>query len=188
MIRMLPKVWFNNPSAPAGFIALEASTPVSNIPTIPPTPWQGKTSNVSSKFDFDLKCTAILEQSAATVPIKILEPTDTNPAAGVMATKPTTAPMQAPKAEGFLPTNPSKKIQVIMAAADAVFVVKNACAAISLAPNAEPALNPNQPNQSMPVPNITNGIFAGACVCLLMCCALLPKTMAPAKAAKPAAM
>src|SRR5687768_9812631 len=42
------------PSAPAPFTDFVAKTPVNNIPTIPPTPWQGNTSRVSSRVDFCL--------------------------------------------------------------------------------------------------------------------------------------
>src|SRR5258706_526213 len=95
------------------------------------------------------------------VPIAIEAPTVTNPAAGVMATRPTTAPMQAPRADGFLPRAASKNIQASIAAAEAVFVVRNAKVAVSFAARAEPALNPNHPNQSIPVPRMTKGTFAG---------------------------
>ena len=47
--------------------------------------------------------------------------------------------------------------------ADAVFVVANASAACSDAASADPALNPNHPNHSIPVPSTTNGMFAGTC-------------------------
>jgi hypothetical protein len=63
--------------------------------------------------------------------------------------------MQAPNADGFLEQAPSKKIQANIAAADAVFVVKKALAANPLAANADPALNPNQPNHNIPVPRRT---------------------------------
>ncbi|MNT06144.1 hypothetical protein D3C72_1407980 [compost metagenome] len=79
----------------------------------------------------------------------------TKPAAGVMATNPTTAPIQAPIADGFLPRMISTNIQAIAATADAVVVVAKAYAARLFAPPAEPALNPNQPNQSKAVPKIT---------------------------------
>ncbi|MNW04526.1 hypothetical protein D3C71_2006280 [compost metagenome] len=72
-----------------------------------------------------------------------------------MATKPTTAPMHAPKAETFRPLILSKKIQVIIAEAEAIVVVPKAIAAVALALNAEPALKPNHPNHSIPVPRIT---------------------------------
>ena len=89
---------------------------------------------------------------AAINPIKILWGTATNPAEGVMATSPTTAPMQNPKTDGFFPLITSKNIQDKPAEAAAVLVVANAETASALAPNADPALNPNQPNQSKPVP------------------------------------
>ena len=42
-----------------------------------------------------------------------------------------------------------------MAAAEAVLVVAKACVAVALAASADPALKPNHPNQSIPVPRIT---------------------------------
>jgi len=107
-----------------------ANTPVMIIPTIPPTPWQGNTSSVSSSVD-DLffQWTQRLEMTLAHVPMNMLSPTLTYPAAGVMATRPTTAPTHAPSADGFAPRMLSKKIQASAAAADAVLVVANAMAA-----------------------------------------------------------
>ncbi len=63
---------------------------------------------------------------AATTPMKILCGIATKPAAGVIATRPTTAPIQNPSTEGFLPLNTSKNIQDKPAAAAAVLVVANA--------------------------------------------------------------
>ena len=63
---------------------------------------------------------------AATTPMKILCGMATKPAAGVMATRPTTAPIQNPSTEGFLPLITSKNIQDKPAAAAAVLVVANA--------------------------------------------------------------
>jgi len=62
----------------------------------------------------------------------------------------------------------SKNTHPSMAAADAVLVVANALTAASPADNAEPALKPNHPNQSMPVPSSTYGMLAGSCVSLAM--------------------
>src|SRR6184192_3268202 len=98
---------------------------------------------------------------AANVPMNKLEGMVTNPAAGVMATSPTTEPIQNPTAEGFLPRAASNKIQARPAAAAAVLVTAKAEAANVPAPNALPALNPNHPNQSNPVPSNTKGMFAG---------------------------
>ena len=63
--------------------------------------------------------------------------------------------MQAPIADGFRPRIQSKNIQPSIAQAEAVLVVANARAAVPLAATADPALKPNQPNQSMPVPSST---------------------------------
>src|SRR6476646_8979339 len=94
----------------------------------------------------------MFEISAAIKPIKILCGMATKPAAGVIATKPTTAPMQKPSTEGFLPLATSKNIQDKPAAPAAVLVVKKAETAKLFALSAEPALNPNQPNHNKPVP------------------------------------
>ena len=72
-----------------------------------------------------------------------------------MATKPTTAPILAPEAEGFLPNRTSKNIHASAAEAEAVFVLANARTAKLFAPKAEPALKPNYPNHNNPVPKIT---------------------------------
>src|SRR5215218_9656941 len=103
-----------------------------------------------------------------------------------MATKPTTAPTQKPTTEGFFPFNTSKNIHDKPAEAAAVFVVKKAETAVAFAPKAEPALNPNQPNQSKPVPINTYGILEGCVSNLLICDILRFKTRAPARAAQPA--
>src|SRR5262245_1828227 len=134
------------------------------MPTMPPTPWHGNTSSVSSSVDaLFFQCTQRFEITLATVPMNMLSPMLTYTAAGVMATSPTTAPTQPPSADGLCPRIPSKKIQASPAAADAVLVVANAMAACPEADNAEPALKPNQPNQSIPVPRMTKGMFAGVC-------------------------
>src|SRR5687767_7909244 len=94
----------------------------------------------------------MFETIAANAPINMLCGTATKPAAGVIATRPTTAPIQKPNTEGFLPLSTSKNIHERPAAAAAVFVVANAETLKALAPKAEPALKPNQPNHSKPVP------------------------------------
>ena len=107
----------------------------------------------------------------------------TYPAEGVMATRPTTAPTAAPIADGLRPRRQSKKSQVIMAVAEAVLVFRKALTATPSAAREEPALKPNQPNQSMAAPKITKGIFAGTwgVAAFLRC----PKNKAPVKAATP---
>src|SRR5688572_1564845 len=140
-----------------------ANTAVNTMPAMPPTPWQGNTSSVSSMVDFDFQCSATLLAAAASAPMAMLAGTDTKPAAGVIATRPTTAPMQAPIAEGFKPRIDSNPIHATIAAADAVLVVANASTAVALAARADPALKPNHPNHSMPVPRMMNGMCAGTC-------------------------
>src|SRR5690606_38818535 len=114
----------------------------------------GKTSSVSSIPFLVRQITTRLLITAAMTPITSECGIVTKPAPGVMATKPTTAPIQAPIAEGFLPRNISKNTQAMPAAADAVVVAK-AYAAKALAPPADPALKPNHPNHSKPVPSNT---------------------------------
>src|SRR5690606_3097309 len=125
------------------------------IPTIPPTPWLGNTSNVSSIFDLVRQSITKRLIIAATAPITRECGTVTNPAAGVIATKPTTTPIQVPIAEGLIPLAASNKIYIIAAAPDAAVVVAIAVAASASAAKADPALKPNQPNHSKPVPSNT---------------------------------
>src|SRR5262245_3681590 len=82
----------------------------------------------------------------------IAETTGTKPAAGVIATRPATAPVTAPRAVGFPWRHASRPIQASAAAAAAVFVDANAIAASPFAASALPALKPNQPNHSRPAP------------------------------------
>ena len=100
--------------------------------------------------------------SVITNAIKILCPTVTYPADGVMATKPTTQPTAAPIADGLRPRRQSKNIHVIMAVAEAVFVFKKAFTACPSAWSEEPALKPNHPNHNSAAPRSTNGILAGS--------------------------
>src|SRR5690606_5232273 len=174
------------PTPLPSFTACVARRPVITIPTAPPTPWQGNTSRVSSKEVFVFQCTTTLLMIAAKVPMNKLEGIVTKPAAGVIATRPTTAPIQNPIADGFLPRAASNRIQARPAAAEAVFVAAKAEAASAPALKALPALNPNQPNHSKPVPNSTNGTLAGAIGCLDSFPFL--RYIEAARAAKPADM
>src|SRR5690606_28622461 len=72
----------------------------------------------------------------------------TSPAAGVMPTKPATAPDMPPSRDGLPLTIHSVPAQASTAPAVAMMVLKNASAATSFAPSAEPALKPNQPTHS----------------------------------------
>src|SRR2546426_9942250 len=89
----------------------------------------------------------------------------TKPAAGVIPTRPATAPEAAPSTVGFPRELHSVSIQPRAAAAAAVFVVVKACAAKPLAPSALPALKPNQPNHSRLAPITVNGRLWGGIGC-----------------------
>src|SRR5438552_19036544 len=86
----------------------------------------------------------------------------TNPEAGVMATKPATAPEAAPSIVGLPVLIHSTTIQPSAANDAAVCVAINALDARPLAPRADPALNPNQPTQSIAAPITAKGRLCGA--------------------------
>src|SRR5713101_6472557 len=86
----------------------------------------------------------------------------TYPQAGVMTTKPATAPEQKPSKLGLPLTIHSAIGQTKEATAVAIVVVVNALAAITSAPTALPALNPYHPTQSIPVPIIQSTMLCGA--------------------------
>src|SRR6266568_4315643 len=99
--------------------------------------------------------------STHTTPIASAAGGVTKPAAGVMPTRPTTAPVAAPTAV-ILPVRvESSSAHVSTAAAAAVFVLTNASAARPFAASADPALNPNHPNHSRPAPIKTSGTLCG---------------------------
>src|SRR5688572_8602135 len=85
----------------------------------------------------------------------------TKPQAGVMTTKPATMPEQKPSTLGLPRRIHSATAQTKPATAAARVVVVKALEAIASAPSAEPALNPYQPTQSMPVPTIQSTIECG---------------------------
>jgi len=76
----------------------------------------------------------------------------TKPAAGVMDTRPATAPEMTDMSVGLPFTNHSVSIQDMPAAPVATCVVAIATPAYTLAPPALPALKPNQPTQSSEAP------------------------------------
>src|SRR5688500_6001093 len=111
----------------------------------------------------------------------------TNPAAGVIATRPATAPSAAPSTDGVPRCSQLMVTQVMAPMAAAVLVVTKAVAASPLAPSAEPALNPNQPNHSRPAPSTTSGRLCGFMGSLGQP-TRLPSTIASARPAAPALM
>src|ERR1700735_5051402 len=82
-----------------------------------------------------------------------IEPTGpTKPEAGVIATRPATAPEQMPTTVGLPRCAHSTNIQVRAATAVAIWVTVMAIPATTPAETAEPALKPNQPTQSSEAP------------------------------------
>ena len=116
----------------------------------------------------------------------MLSRTVTKPAAGVIATRPTTAPMQAPRADGFVPRIQSKNIQPSIAAAEAVLVVAKAIAAVPLAAErragveAEPA-EPEHAGAEQDERDVGRDVRSRLARWILR----RPRTIAPARAAKP---
>src|ERR1700688_5112401 len=88
----------------------------------------------------------------AATPMTMEPPGSTKPEAGVMATRPATAPEMAPRTDGLPLVIHSANIQPNAAAAVAIWVTVIAMPARPLAAVAEPALNPNQPTQSSEAP------------------------------------
>src|SRR5947207_15631903 len=85
----------------------------------------------------------------------------TKPAAGVMATRPTTMAVAAPTAVVLFDRTASRIVQTTRVAAGASIVAVKARAAMLFAASALPALNPNQPNHSRPAPRSVNGTLCG---------------------------
>src|SRR5271165_2972600 len=88
----------------------------------------------------------------AATPMMIDAPGSTNPEAGVIATRPATAPEMQPSTEGLPLAIHSANIQPSAAAAVAIWVTAIAMPARPLAATAEPALKPNQPTHSSDAP------------------------------------
>ena len=88
----------------------------------------------------------------AAMPITSAPPGSTKPEAGVMATRPATAPETMPSTEGLPLVSHSANIQASAAAAVAICVTAMAMPARASAATAEPALKPNQPTHSSEAP------------------------------------
>src|SRR5262249_38765597 len=86
----------------------------------------------------------------------------TKPDAGVIATRPATAPDAAPSMVGLPVFIHSAIIQPNAASEAAVCVAMNALDAKPFAPSADPALNPNQPTHSIAAPTTAKGRLCGA--------------------------
>src|ERR1700744_3600373 len=88
----------------------------------------------------------------AATPMTIDPPGSTKPEAGVIATRPATAPEAAPRTEGLPLVIHSANIQPSAAAAVAICVTDIAMPARPFEATAEPALNPNQPTHRRDAP------------------------------------
>src|SRR6202521_4675870 len=84
----------------------------------------------------------------ATAPITSAPAGPTKPEAGVIATRPATAPEQMPTTVGLPRNAHSTNIQASAAVAVAIWVTVMAMPACKPAVTAEPALKPNQPTHS----------------------------------------
>ena len=109
----------------------------------------------------------------------------TNPAAGVIATRPTTAPVAAPTAVARPLLYSSSSNQVSKPAAAPAWVVRSALAAMPSAASADPALKPNQPNHSSPAPKSAKGTLCGT-VGMRLKSRRGPNTLASTSAVTPA--
>src|SRR5262245_65381862 len=120
---------------------------------MPPTACTPNTSSESSApSSFFRPLTPHRHTMPAANPITNAPGMPTLPAAGVIATRPATAPDAAPNIDG-LPLNiHSKNVHDRTAHAVARNVFMNASAAEPFASRAEPALKPNQPNHSIAAP------------------------------------
>src|SRR5262245_2516011 len=85
----------------------------------------------------------------------------TKPQAGVITTRPATAPEQNPRILGFPFVIHSAKAHVNEATAVARVVAMKALEEIPSAATALPALKPYQPTQSIPVPTLQSTILWG---------------------------
>src|ERR1700682_67603 len=90
----------------------------------------------------------------------------TNPAAGVIATSPATAPDIAPSALARPFLTHSATLQLIAAAAAAKWVATNALDASALEARALPALNPNHPTHNKHAPMKLSTKLCGGIGCV----------------------
>src|SRR3989442_13997676 len=79
----------------------DANRPVAMVHQIPPAPWHAKTSRESSRVVRALQLPTKLQRTPATNPMMIDGVGPTYPDAGVIATRPETAPTAIPPAAGF---------------------------------------------------------------------------------------
>src|SRR5688572_7031732 len=153
---------------------------------MPPNPWTPNTSSESSAPIIFLSPVQPQRQTTpAARPITNAPGMPTLPAAGVIATRPATAPEAAPSIDGLPLSSHSANVHESTAHAVARIVFMNASAAKPLASRAEPALNPNQPNHSIDAPIIVIVRLWGGMLSRPKP-TRLPSTIAPINPATPA--
>src|SRR5258706_12148875 len=131
------------------FTAFVANTPVRIAPIVPPAPCTPNASRESSYLNLLFTAVTMKKQpTPATKPINNAGNGLTNPEAGVMATRPATAPEIAPKTLGLPLLSHSASIQPRVAAAAPKYVATNALGARLDAARALPAWKPNPPTQN----------------------------------------
>ncbi len=122
---------------------------------MPPTPCTPNTSSESSAPSiFFRPLTPHRQAKPATKPMTIAPIRPTLPQAGVIATRPATAPDAAPSIEALPLNSASPMHQASTAAAVAEKVLMKASTAVLPASSAEPALKPNQPTHSSEAPTM----------------------------------
>src|SRR5271168_2449598 len=161
-----------------------ATSPTSNVPVKPPIRCAPTTSSESSKPSLNFSPTATAHSAPPTAPITRAPSTFTDEQDGVMATSPATMPDAAPSVVGLPSRMRPTSSQASMAVDVAMVVAMKALPAEPFELVAEPALNPNQPNQSNPAPSITNGTLCGR-NSVVGQPLRLPRTIARAKPATP---
>src|SRR5688572_27220547 len=155
---------------------------------MPPKPCTPNTSSESSApISFLRPVQPQRQTTPAARPITNAPGMPTLPAAGVIATRPATAPEAAPSIEGLPLSTHSRKVHESTAHAVARNVFMNASTAELPASSAEPALKPNQPNHSSEAPIMVMGRLCGVSASRPKPMRL-PTTYAPMRPATPALM
>src|ERR1017187_5833587 len=165
-----------------GLTAAVARRPVTSAPTVPPTAW---IPNVSSASSYPKSAFSLTQKMNGIEPARspmITEPVaSTKPVAGVITTRPATAPEQKPMTEACFLWMNSSAAQVKDPTAVARVVVMKALAATTSAPRAEPALNPYHPTHSIAVPTMQRTVLCGDMISLLkpiLCPSMMHRTRA----------
>ena len=134
-----------------------ANKPTQIVPNTPLTRCTDKAPTGSSNLNLSNIITATTTSAPAIKPITKALPTLTNAQGAVIATRPARHPLRVIPRSGFPINNQQIIVELIIAAAAAVFVVTATCAiALGSAAIVEPGLNPNHPNHNMNVPIVAS--------------------------------